>query len=239
LAQERSLSFFNLFRFIMPISILSEQYPQTVRGSFKFEFISWVGGLLYRSKPNNKFEKKYLNLGCGLSYYPNWTNADFYHLPIKFWKKQARKTPDWMLDIRRPLNCHDQYWDGIFTEHTLEHITHAECMRLFKEMHRTLKTGAYLRIIVPDIKKAIEFYNDRTKHEYFVSNFETGAEAIWEVTQNYYHKSVWDAELMIKFLLEVGFKDVVEQSFSRGSLPDILQDNPDRQPYSLYIEAKK
>ncbi len=223
----------------MKSNILSELYPDTLIGKLQFETISLLGGLLYHAKPNNKFEKKLLNLGCGLSYFPGWTNADFYHYPLKFWKKQVRKTPDWMLDIRRPLRCSDEYWDGIFTEHTLEHITHAECFRLFKEFLRVLKPGGIVRIIVPDIKKAIEFYNDRSKHLYYVTSFDTGCEAIWEVTQNYYHKSVWDAELMTAVLKKAGFQTVYTSTYGQSGDIDMIMDNPEREPYSLYIEAVK
>jgi predicted SAM-dependent methyltransferase len=223
----------------MKSTILSEQYSDSLASKFKFECISFFGNLFYRFGPRNRFGKKYLNLGCGLSYFPNWTNADFYHYPLKFWKVQPRKNPDWMLDIRKPLRCSSNYWDGIFTEHTLEHITHSECFRLFVEFHRVLKKGGVVRIIVPDIRKAVEFYNDRSKHDYFVTGFDTGCEAIWEVTQNYYHKSVWDAELMIVILKKAGFTSVSEVSFGKSSSLDVMKDNPVRECYSLYIEAIK
>lgn len=223
----------------MKSSILSDDNNLTFFHIAEFELISLVGGLLYRFGPNNQFDKKFLNLGCGTTYFSDWTNADFYHLPIKFWKKQVRRTPDWMLDIRRPLKCPNDYWDGVFTEHTLEHITHAEGFRLLKELYRVLKPNGILRIILPDIKKAVEFYVERSKNEYFVKNFDTGAEAIWEITQNYNHKSVWDAELMMLVLNKVGFRNVTEMKFGYSISDEIVKDKPDREPYSFYIEAVK
>lgn len=59
-------------------------------------------------------------MGCGHNKFVGWINADFYKGP-KFWKKYPNK-PDWMSDLRYLLNCDSNYWDGVFTEHTLKHL---------------------------------------------------------------------------------------------------------------------
>lgn len=221
----------------MESNTLDDKYQQTLLGHFLFEAVSLFGRLFFNLKPRNKFYYKYLNLGCGYTYFKGWTNADFFHFPIRFWRKQ-KPIPDWMLDIRYPINCKDNYWDGIFTEHTIEHITHKAAFNLFKEFYRTLRPGGVLRIIVPDIETAIRFYNNETLSLYYNEKFE-GAEAIWEVTQNYQHKSVWDAALLTKFLYAAGFTTVYKTSFGIGSNRHLCIDQSDRKEYSLYVEAIK
>ncbi|MBK7939429.1 MAG: hypothetical protein IPJ82_21140 [Lewinellaceae bacterium] len=57
-----------------------------------------------------------------------------------------------------------------------------QVMRILRELYRTIKPGGRLRIIVPDIRKAVEYYQDKKSHPYFHENFPTGCEAIWYVT---------------------------------------------------------
>lgn len=223
----------------MKRTILSEEHIFTLSGTFKFEAIGFLGRLLLSGRPKNRFPRKWLNFGCGYTWFDGWTNGDFFHLPIRFWRKNQRRTPDWMFDARYPLNCPDNYWDGVFTEHTLEHFTPVQVMRILHEMYRTLKPGGWLRIIVPDIRKAVEYYRDRNSHPYFQEKFPTGCEAIWYITQCHLHLSVWDGELMTEFCTMAGFVNAREVSFGAGSDPEIIRDSQAREPISLYVEAQK
>jgi predicted SAM-dependent methyltransferase len=222
-------------------SIFNEDYQITLGGTFKFEMISKIGRIFFAGKPKHVKNSKLnlLNLGCGFAFFDGWVNADFFHLPIKFWKKNQRKTPDWMLDLRYPLNCPDNYWDGVYTEHTLEHLTPAQDFRLFKELYRTMKPGAHLRIIVPNLDKYIQFYNGNSPDKQFDEMFTTGAEALRNVTQNYLHFSTWNAELMVQFCKKAGFSQVKEVAFNQGDASLIIKDTPNRAWESLYIEACK
>ncbi|MBK7938984.1 MAG: methyltransferase domain-containing protein [Lewinellaceae bacterium] len=220
-------------------TILSEEHLFSLSGTFKFETIGFLGRLLLSGKPKNRFPRKLLNFGCGYTWFDGWTNGDFFHLPVRFWRKNQRRTPDWMFDARYPLRCPDNYWDGVFTEHTLEHFTPVQVMRILRELYRTIKPGGRLRIIVPDIRKAVEYYQDKKSHPYFHENFPTGCEAIWYVTQCHLHLSVWDGELMSEFCTLAGFVNAKELAFGVGEDPEIIRDSAARQPISLYVEAQK
>src|SRR5262249_6226099 len=79
--------------------------------------------LLRRNPPEPKIPNL-LNLGCGPHVYPGWVNADDYAPKRRLREREFK--PNWMLDITRPWRCEDGYWDGIFTQHVIEHVTYAE-----------------------------------------------------------------------------------------------------------------
>lgn len=104
-----------------------------------------------------------------------------------------------MVDLRYPLNCDDNVWDGVFTEHTLEHLYPDQAYFLLRELHRTMKPGSYIRITVPDLSKYIDFYNGKPVDERFY-RWETGCEGIRSLTQNYLHVSLWDFNLIKSYV---------------------------------------
>lgn len=222
---------------IQDYSIYSAKYRVSSSGLIKFECISFYGRLFLNKKPpicDGKYE--FLHLGCGNKFFDGWVNADFFK-NIKFWKKYPKR-PDWMLDLRFSLNCEDNYWDGVFTEHTLEHLSPQQGQNLLKEILRTLKPGCWARLSVPDLKKYIDYYCGKESHETF-KRWPTGAEAIWSLTQNYGHFSVWDSALLSRFLYEAGFVNVKEVNFLEGTDKRIIKDSEDRSWESLYMEAQK
>jgi len=217
-------------------SIYSTKYQLSLKGLLKFELISLYGRLVLNKKPAFN-GNKLLNLGCGsIRFNKGWVNADFYS-GIKFWKKHKNR-PDWMLDLRYPLNCDDNVWDGVFSEHTLEHLYPNQAMSLLKELYRTMKEGAWLRITVPDLKKYVDYYCNKQVNETF-KKWPTGCEAIRSLTQNWIHLSVWDNKLLSRFLKEAGFMNIQEVKFRKGTEPKLFKDNEERSWESLYMEAQK
>ncbi len=217
-------------------SIYSTKHQSTLKGMLRFEFISLYGRLFLNRKPPLKNISNYLNLGCGQNKIDGWINADFYS-GIKFWRKYNNR-PEWMLDLRYPLNCDDNVWDGVFTEHTLEHLYPNQALALLKELNRTMKKGSWLRISVPDLAKYVDYYCGLKVDEKFVRRG-TGCEAIHALTQSHMHLSVWDTKLLTCFLKEAGFDNIHEVSFSEGADSRLLKDSMDRRWESLYLEAQK
>lgn len=206
----------------------------SLKGILTFEIKSLLGKIFLNSKPKRKsFDSNFLNLGCGSSKFENWVNADFFVF-------RTLDRPDWMLDLRFPLNCNDNYWDGVFSEHTLEHLYPDQAARLLKEIYRTMKPGAWLRLTVPDLKKYIDYYCDQEKHTKSKFNrWSTGCEAIRSLTQDHFHLSLWDAEIAEKYLVEVGFCNIKEVPFMKGSNVSLLKDGSDRSWETIYMEAQK
>ena len=216
------------------------EYKINLRGLFIFETKSLIGRIFFNRKPRLYDGKNYLNLGCGPSYTQGYIHADFFNR-FKFWKKNIPKL-EWQLDLRYPLNCKDEVFDGIFTEHTLEHLYPSHVKALLKELHRTLKTNSIIRITVPDIEKYIMFYNriyDGYDVEDFKKKYKTGCSAIRGVTQNFLHFSTWDFEELKIYLKEAGFKNVKKMSFGVTQDSNLKLDRKSRSYESLYIEAMK
>jgi len=215
-------------------SIYSQKYQLSLIEVFRFELASLFGRLFLSKKPPViSAEYNLLNLGCGESFFEGWVNADFFK--ARFWKVPKSL---WMLDIRYPLRCKSDYWEGIFSEHTVEHLYPTEVHNLFRELFRTLKKGCWLRISVPDLRKYIDYYLGKPVPEKF-SRWATGSEAIRTLTQNWGHRSVWDASLLSSFLQKVGFINVREVKFRKGTDTRLLMDKEERKWESLYIEAQK
>jgi predicted SAM-dependent methyltransferase len=215
-------------------------YNVTLKNLAWFEFYSWYGRNFINSKPSLKANrnKTILNLGCGENIIDGYINADFYN-SLNFFRK-SNKRLQWCLDLRFPLECPDNTFDGVYTEHTLEHLYPHEVKNLLSELFRVMKKGSIIRISVPDINKYVKFYNDNNSVEIeFKNSFSSGCDAIRNVTQNYFHHSVWNISEMSKFLVDAGFMDINESAFNNSVDSSLNIDLKDREWESLYIEARK
>lgn len=216
------------------------EYKSDLKGLAFFEFKSWLGRNFINSKPKLKSGENYLHLGCGNNYIDGYVNADFFY-GFKFWKKDLLER-EWQLDLRYPLNCPDEVFDGIFTEHTLEHLYPDDAEKLLQELYRVLKTNSIIRITVPDLEKYVKFYNgDYSGYdaESFKNKYRSGCSAIRNLTQNYFHLSTWDfGEL--KFILEKNkFKDIRKMEFGVTQNEKLNLDLKERSWETLYVEARK
>ena len=210
----------------------------------KFEVRSKLGRMFSRTLKLDRNNINYLNLGCGDSYKDNFINVDFF----------GNNNFDYGMDLRFPYKIESKSIDGIFTEHTLEHLSHQEVDKTLSECYRILKPDAKIRIIVPDLSILIEKYSsnddawfqkwhdlvlkDPSRHymyKYFTKMF-----AINFTASYYYHKSCWDFESLKKALTSQGFINIKKCANNLGT-PELLidSDSEDRKLVSIYIEGKK
>lgn len=216
------------------------EYKINLKELFLFELKSWLGRNFKSNKPKLNDKENYLNLGCGLNYIDGYINADFFN-GFRFWKKNLLKR-EWESDFRYPLNCSDNTFDGIFTEHTVEHFYPDDVKKLLAELFRVLKPDGLIRITVPDLEKYIDFYNKEHKNiqlNKFKEHYSTGCSAIRNATQNYFHFSTWDFEELKKNLEEVGFKSVKKMEFGITQNEKLNLDLEERAWETLYVEAIK
>lgn len=182
-----------------------------------------------------------LDLGVGYNYTDSWINADFYRLPrFKFWK-QYKKHPklDMEFDFRYPLPCNNNIIDGIYTGHTLEHLTLSEAKLFLSEFYRMLKPGCWLRINVPDLEKYVDFYCGHIPNDEF-KNYNFGCEAIHALTQQWGHKSCWDSAFLEFALLNIGFINIKKVEFgSEGTDIRLIKEEKVREWETLVMEAQK
>lgn len=218
-------------------SIYSNKFYPKFSSVLIFELTSLIGRFFFSIYPPRQKGTQYLNLGCGRSFYKNWVNADFFDLSSLFDNK-TRKL-DWMLDMRYPLKCPDNYWDGVYSEHAIEHLYSQDVVRLMKEIFRTLKPGSWLRIVVPDLSRYVDFYIGKNKTKMFEDLWKNKGEAIWALCYCWGHKSVWDYGLLREILTRTGFINVRKVDFQKGSDKSIIKDSKNRVWESMYIEAQK
>src|SRR5262245_31594206 len=195
-----------------------------------------VGHAFFRRPPPTVGEPRLLNLGCGPKIFDGWGNADDY--AFKRTLRQRAFRPNWRLDITRRWNCPTDHWDGIFTEHVLEHVTYSEAIGVLRECLRTMKPGALVRISVPDVRTYVGLYEGRLARPE-VARIPQPAVGISFFTQMHLHRSAWDADLMTRILTEIGFAHADSWSFGTGSDPRLVRDDPSKAHESLYVEARK
>ena len=201
-----------------------------------YDFERRLCHLLLQRPPPPPLEPNLLNLGCGPHIYSGWINADDYAPKRRLRERKFR--PNWTLDITRPWRCADDYWDGIFTQHVLEHVTYSQAVHVLKECHRTLKSGAWIRICVPDLARYVRYYRGEIDDAQFF-RVPHRALALSFLTQMHLHRSVWDADLMVEVLGELGFDNTSAVSFGNGSDARLVKDDPSKAAESLYVEARK
>ncbi len=212
--------------------MINSKYKITLKGVFIFELKSFLGRVFNNKQPKLDEKSNYLHLGCGTTHLENYINADFFGC-FKFWKRY-RQCPDWMLDFRYPMNCPSNVWNGVFTEHALEHLYPDQVLKILLELNRTMKEGALIRIVVPDLQQCIDHYqktNSDMKGD--------SASIVWDLTQNWMHLSVWNYELMSVFLQEAGFCNIKKVSYGMGRDENVIKDSWNRKTGSLYVEAEK
>ena len=77
---------------------------------------SKLGRIISRSLKLNSTNANYINLGSGNSYVNNFINVDFF----------GNKMIDYGMDLRFRFKIESNSIDGIFSEHTFEHLSHQE-----------------------------------------------------------------------------------------------------------------
>lgn len=222
------------------LPILLNYSEPTIRSLITFELVSIWGRYIFKSKSKIKPIKEpfLIDLGAGTNYTEGWTHVNFYKNPLSsFWKtkNQIIKT-DIETDLRYPLNCPDNIVDGVYSSHTLEHLFPDKAKRLLSEILRILKPGCWLRIIVPDISKIIDYYNGTNR----IFDYKYKAEALGHYTQDWGHHSLYDEELMVAILKLTGFVNVKKVIFGEeGTDKRLIKEEEVRKIDSLVIEAQK
>lgn len=110
---------------------------------------------------------KYLNLGCGYRYHPDWTNINF----VSTGKGVIAH------NLKHGIPFPDASFDFVYHSHVLEHFSKSEAEFFIKECYRVLRSQGVLRVVVPDLEEIARMYLHSLKQA------SMGSEE-WE--QNYY-----------------------------------------------------
>ena len=221
--------------------------PPPLMDALFFEIFSGWGR--FRAKPFvlDKNRENYLNLGSGAHAVEGLINIDFF----------STKGIDYGADLRFPLLIESGSVNGIFCEHTLEHLNYNEVDALLGECHRIMKPGSTIRIVLPDLSLFLKSYcgkNEEWFREWerlmFIDSEDPGRSrrkllsplgAVSFVTQEYGHVSAWDFETLKIYLEKNNFRDITRSGFRKGRCGKLLADldSEDRRFVSMYVEAVK
>lgn len=108
-----------------------------------------------------------LNLGCGDRTHPDWLNIDF---SLRSWLRAVPlvsrfvggPNPPRFLnhDLRRGIPCRDGTADVVYASHVLEHLEPEAAEQFVRQIHRVLRPGGTIRVVVPDLETAARRYLD-------------------------------------------------------------------------------
>lgn len=91
---------------------------------------------------------RYVNLGCGSRYHPDWINIDI-----------AASSPNVIShDVTRDVPLSDSSCEVVYHSNLIEHIRRADVMRFMRECYRVLKPGGILRVATPDLEQICRIY---------------------------------------------------------------------------------
>lgn len=135
----------------------------------------------------------------------------------------------------------DNWYDGVYNEHFIEHLTKEEGINFLKEMLRVMKPGGVIRTIWPPMDFVESFLRgpkDLTNHP-FVQHYYNfyvvkhkfappGNEdktlqeqcALGMLHQNGEHKHLWYKKELIKTMEEIGYIRVKEHQYQSSRVSD-------------------
>jgi predicted SAM-dependent methyltransferase len=100
--------------------------------------------------PESVDGRRFYNVGAGSFRHPAWTNID--HPSAWYARAQGDELHlAWDAMALEPLPIQDGIAEVLYTSHTIEHITNAAALNLFREARRALKTGGVFRLTMPNI----------------------------------------------------------------------------------------
>ena len=180
-----------------------------------------------------------LHLGCGANYIsrPGVINVD----GNLFCRK------DLWLDITLGLPFPDETIDVVLASHLLEHLDEKRVRRVLRESHRVLKPGGKVRLVTPDLKKAIDAYQ-RGDAAYFSDwpdhRRSLGGKFNNELLCRDQHRLMFDFSFLEEMLMDAGFvrcREVAPEASSVFDGPEWidLQGDGVVSRRSLFIEADK
>jgi predicted SAM-dependent methyltransferase len=174
-----------------------------------------------------------LNWGCGGWTPRGWINSDI---------KEGRGIGI-SADIRNGLPLEDDSMDYIVSIHALQEVHYNDLVPALQELRRVLKPGGVLRLVLPDLLKAVRAY-ERGDGDYFLIPDEDvksiGAKLIVQLIWYGYSKTLFTSEFIEEVLRKTGFDRIAhcEYQQTRSPFPEIIElDN--RENESLYVEATK
>lgn len=91
---------------------------------------------------------KYLNLGCGSRFHPDWINVNYF--------KSGKGVK--VTDLSRKFPFNSGEFKVIYHSHLLEHFPKSSASDFLSECYRVLKPKGIIRVVVPDLESIAHQY---------------------------------------------------------------------------------
>lgn len=143
---------------------------------------------------------KRINFGAGSCRIEGWQNTDL--------------TPEYQgddrIDITKPLPIADGVVDIVFSEMTVEHVSHQQAWSFLCECHRILKHGGLIRIVIPDFGLSWRLKDPDwlRVNQGVTGNDGTLRDQMKSILFAHGHQGLWNSELMRDVLEAIGFNGV-------------------------------
>ena len=201
-----------------------------------------------------------VNVGCGMTPTPEWLNFD------NSWSVRLARTPvgrclpgraSFVQAVRRNniryadalrLPIGDGAARIVYSSHMLEHLDRDEAMTFLKEAFRVLASRGSIRLVVPDLAKAIADYRRHGDADGLIAGLlmsrpkarTLGGKLRQAIVGFRDHRWMYDADSLIRLVSGAGFRDVVALPAGETRLhaPGAL-DLAERDEESLYVEGVK
>jgi predicted SAM-dependent methyltransferase len=177
-----------------------------------------------------------LHVGCGPIYLDGFYNIDI---------RKDVKT-DYCGSIFS-INIKNEIVDFIWSCHMLEHLDYprdvVKCLKLFNNW---MKSGATLRLALPDVELIIKYYinNDKKLFELFGNSVDdlyykkhSKAERFQFFMRGWEHTIVFDYSLISELLKDAGFKNIKKMDFCKSRTGEWNHDRFEIE--SMYVECVK
>lgn len=210
-----------------------------------------------------------VNIGCGRTPTPGFLNFDnsmsvkLAHRPllVRFlsllgllgeeqlnFVAFARKGSIRWADAIRRIPLEDGSVELVYSSHMLEHFDRREARQFLAEVKRVLADGGVIRLVLPDLGKWVDRYNNTGDADSFMESTllaKTRPGSLREkiaflVTGDRHHLWMYDASSLCKLVTEAGFRSARALPPGETTIlnPGELDLN-ERAHESVYVEARK
>jgi SAM-dependent methyltransferase len=191
-----------------------------------------LGALLVAGVPRRLAppEPLRLHVGSGPERLEGWLNLDLERLP----------GVDLVLDVREGLAFEDV--EAVFAEHFLEHLTAAEALDFFAEVHACLRPEGRLRLSTPNLDWVLGSHTRSGNEQHDLRS----VLALNRAFYSWGHRFLWSRELLSRALRATGFADLSWPAYGQSEWPAFRglerhQAYGDREDlrHVLVVEARK
>lgn len=209
--------------------------------------------------------KRYVQYGCGLSAPEQWVNYDasptlqIQNAPVLGGLLKNQLNTRFPANVRfgdiiKGLPEEVNSVDGLYSSHTLEHLSLSDMRRALANSYAVLKKGGIFRCVVPDLEYAAREYlrrldsGDENASHFFMENTLLGvpqrARGLKGLASTYFgnshHLWMWDSKSLRAELRNAGFIDIRECRFNDSEDPMFKHvEDPSRFEFAVALEARK